>query len=101
MLESTLSKKVNKYLKSLENCWFMKIHGSIFQRAGVPDYIGCYKGIFWGIELKVGTNKTSKIQDYMMLLMRSAGGRTIVCYDLIEVKKFMNSLKGESNGYNV
>lgn len=45
--------------------------------AGIPDIIGCVRGTFVGIELKV-TSKVSKIQDYTIDKINRAGGVSFV-----------------------
>lgn len=32
--------------------WAVKIHGGAFQRGGLPDILGCYRGRFFAFELK-------------------------------------------------
>lgn len=52
MKEKILEKEVDQYLKSLNECYFVNIHGNGVQRAGVPDRLICYRGFFIGLELK-------------------------------------------------
>ena len=32
--------------------WWLKVHGGVWQRAGVPDLIGTWEGLSWAIECK-------------------------------------------------
>lgn len=41
---------------------------------GIPDYICCISGLFVAMELKVGKNKTSKLQEFNLGWIRSSGG---------------------------
>ena len=45
--------------------------------AGIPDLIGCYKGHYIAIELKVGS-KVSKIQEWTIEKIARAGGVSFV-----------------------
>ena len=72
--ETRLSKKVKKALKRKFGGFWFKIHGNIFQLRGIPDLIGCVKGRFVAIELKIGKKKPKKIQYYMMKKIKENGG---------------------------
>ena len=57
--------------------WFAKIHGHEMQSRGLPDIIGCYTGIFWGIEFKVmrsGKYVVTPYQKYVKESIEKAGG---------------------------
>lgn len=64
--------------------WWVKIHGSPFQRAGIPDIIGCYKGRFTAIEAKIEGNSPTLIQQEVMKLLKQAGARVGVAYTVEE-----------------
>lgn len=51
MKESQLTTKIRKALDEQGGSWF-KVHGGQFQRAGLPDIIGCLDGQFVGLEVK-------------------------------------------------
>ena len=53
-------------------------------RKGVPDIIGCYEGLFFGIECKAGKNKPTKIQQYELNRIKEAAGCAIVFTDTME-----------------
>jgi len=82
-----------RWLKTIPNSWWLKVHGSPMQMAGVPDIIGCLDGHFVGIELKVGSNQTSKIQKFMIAKIKTAGGSTVVAYSLKEVRTFIERIQ--------
>jgi len=67
-----------------EGGWWFKVHGGPFQRAGVPDIVGCYKGRFIGIEAKMPGNGPSAIQKYNLGLLAEAGARVGVAYTIQE-----------------
>lgn len=51
MKESTLQRKILKALKP--HGFFVVIHGGPYQRVGLPDIIGCSRGRFVGLEVKL------------------------------------------------
>ena len=87
--ETKLQREVQKYLRSL-GCYEFKVHGSQYMRAGIPDIICCYKGLFIGIETKVGKNKMSELQKIHKEEILKAGGIHILAYNLDDVKKVLN-----------
>lgn len=57
-------------------------HFSPFQagmgRAGIPDVIGCYRGLFVAFECKAGKGKTTALQEREIDAIRTAGGLAFV-----------------------
>jgi len=51
----------------------IKLHGSSFSRIGEPDLIGCYRGKFFAIEVKIDHNKLSEIQKYRLNQWKRTG----------------------------
>jgi hypothetical protein len=75
--EAKVKKKVKAVLDDLDAYHFFPLMGG-FGRAGVPDIIGCYKGVFFAIECKAGSNKTTALQDRELKKIRKAGGVTLI-----------------------
>lgn len=75
--EAKVKKKVKAILDELGAYHFFPLMGG-FGRAGVPDIIGCYKGCFFAIECKAGSNKTTELQERELEKIRRAGGVAIV-----------------------
>ena len=84
MNEQQLQKKIQNYLKKLGIYHFKTISSN---RAGVPDLIACVppEGIFLGLEVKVGKNKASKLQEHHINEIQKAGGKAHVVWSLEEV----------------
>jgi len=82
--EQQLQAKILKYLKA-RGAYTVKVITA--NKAGVPDILACYKGKFYGIEVKVGYNKTSGLQDANLQMIRRSGGIAIVAYNLEDVKE--------------
>lgn len=60
-----------RYGKSL---WLVKIHGSLFQRRGLPDLICCYRGNFVAFEVKRPGEKATPLQEYTLGEITQSGG---------------------------
>jgi Holliday junction resolvase len=73
--EKKVKKKVVEALKRLGSdlYYFFPMTGG-YGKSGVPDIVGCYRGMFFAIECKAGKNTTTALQDREITLIRSAGG---------------------------
>lgn len=79
--ESKLSRNIMDRLR-VGGAFCFKIHGSEFMMVGLPDIIGVYKGLFFGFETKLPSERdnTSVMQDRVMAKIRKAGGLSqVVC----------------------
>jgi hypothetical protein len=83
--ESRLVIKIQERLHRTPQCWHMKVHGSMFQAAGIPDIIGCYQGRFFGLEAKVGANEPTVLQTKCMDKLKAAGAIVAVVRSLEDV----------------
>ena len=79
--ETKLSNQVLPRLRA-EGGWWVKIHGGPFQEAGIPDIIGCWKGHFVGIELKIEGEKPTGLQKQVLNALHLAGARVGVAYSI-------------------
>jgi hypothetical protein len=78
MLESQLQSKLLKELR--KHGWFYK--ASDRYRAGVPDIIGCCRGRFVALELKIEPNRPTPLQEYeMKAIYREDGYVNVVSYN--------------------
>lgn len=84
-LEKQVIHELSTYLKGLRECWFMKVHGSGFQQAGVPDIIGVRRGRFFAIEAKAENGRVSRIQEYIIGKLRDAGAVCVVARSLDDI----------------
>ena len=86
--ETNFKRRVIDYLKrEYPKAWFYKSADKF--TAGIPDLIICLNGLFYAIELKVGSNKPTPIQEVVIRKIQNAGGRAAVCRSLDEVKEFL------------
>ena len=77
MPEAKVKHKVVKQLKDLGAYYFFPATAG-YGKSGVPDIVGCYQGLFFGIECKAGTNKPTPLQDKNLKDIRKAGGMDMV-----------------------
>ena len=71
--EGKVKKKVVAYLKEIGAYYFFPATGG-YGKSGVPDIVGCYKGKFFGIEVKAGKNTATELQKMQLKLISEAGG---------------------------
>lgn len=72
MSESAFQKKVLNWLKSIPDCYIVKVVRA--NRSGVHDIITCHKGKFKSLELKSDYGKMSSLQKIHAHEVRDAGG---------------------------
>jgi Holliday junction resolvase len=93
--ETRVVKKIKEGLQKLyPNCFFFKVHGSGYQKSGIPDLIGCINGLFIGIEVKDSKNKSygaTELQLHIIELIEGAGGIAGVATSLEEAKELIEN----------
>jgi hypothetical protein len=89
-IESNITKRVIKYLNSLENCVAEKVFGNGIS-SGKADINACYHGRSVRIEMKSPDhgNKASKKQELNLKRWEKAGAICGVCYSLEDVKELL------------
>ena len=75
--EAKVKKVVVAQLKQLGAYYFYPVTGG-YGQSGVPDVVGCYEGLFFGIECKAGKNKPTPLQDKNLKQIHNAGGIDLV-----------------------
>lgn len=76
--EKSYENKIKRHLNTLPKCWFFKVFGNGFQKAGVPDIVGVLNGRFMAIEVKSEIGKPSPLQLKIIELINDAGGYATV-----------------------
>jgi Holliday junction resolvase len=93
--ESRLSSRIIKTLRAEapEPCWFAKIPGTAFS-AGLPDIIGCVRGRFIAVEVKMpGRENTLTARQAAVLdLLEHAGARVGVVTSVEEALALLSDL---------
>lgn len=87
MTEFQLKNKCIRWLKTQKLWWY---HPSDRFQSGIPDLIVCKEGKFYAIELKIGKNKLTKLQNYVLERIRQNGGQVAVCSSLWGLKEVLN-----------
>lgn len=74
--EAKIQREILQALQGVPGVWLFNVHGSARQQSGIPDLVGCYRGRFFGIEVKrPGEVRTPK-QTLTMEKIASADGLT-------------------------
>jgi len=92
MREKNIENQIKRYLDRL-GCWYMKVHGSAFQKAGVPDLIACIGGRFVGIEVKRPGGRVSPLQKLNIEEIQRSGGVAFVAYSVEDVRREIEKLR--------
>lgn len=89
--ESRRSRDIMNYLR-LREAFCFKVWGSEHMMAGLPDIIGCYKGRFFGFEVKHPETRgnTSQVQEFVMAKIRKAGGIAQVVTSEVEALQVLH-----------
>jgi len=75
--EAKVKKKVKQVLAEVGAYYAMPM-GTGFGNAGVPDFLVCLRGRFYGIECKASGNKPTALQLKHISDIRAAGGVALV-----------------------
>jgi Holliday junction resolvase len=71
--EGKVKAKVVKQLKEM-GAYYLFPTTAGYGFSGHPDIVGCYKGMFFGIECKAGKNKPTALQTLRLNEICNAGG---------------------------
>lgn len=91
--EAKVKKVVVTQLKAMGAYYFYPVTGG-YGSSGVPDIVGCYKGVFFGLECKAGKNKPTALQQKNIAEINKAGGIAFVVNEenMHEVKELLERL---------
>ena len=95
MNEKQFENKIKKYLKD-KGCWYFKVWGGGFQKAGIPDLICCINGCFVAIEVKGPSGKPTELQKWNIRKIKESKGIGVILYpeDWEDFKDLVNNLLG-------
>ena len=101
--ESTVQKGVIRYLQTLENMghlYFFRSgagaiktdEGRYFKtgKKGCPDITVCYRGQFYGLEIKSLTGRQTEHQKNAQRVIEQSGGKYYLIRDVLEVEKLFS-----------
>lgn len=91
--EVKVKRVVVAQLKELGAYYFYPVTGG-YGTSGVPDIVGCYKGVFFGIECKAGKNKPTALQQNNLDAINKADGIAMLVNEqnMHEVKDILERL---------
>lgn len=91
--EVKVKRKVVTQLKALGAYYFYPVTGG-YGASGVPDIVGCYKGMFFAIECKAGKNKPTPLQQKNIDSIAAQGGAVQVVNEdnMNEVTTWLSSI---------
>ena len=75
--EGKVKDAVTKQLRELGAYYFFPATGG-FGKSGVPDIVGCYNTLFFGIECKAGSNKPTALQQKNLKEIKDNWGIALV-----------------------
>ena len=75
--EALVKKRLKKQLDEMGIYHFSPFQAGM-GRAGIPDVIGCYRGLFVAFECKAGNGKTTLLQERELNAIRTAKGLAFV-----------------------
>lgn len=94
MLESTLQRKIQNYLKKkLPGSYVWKNHGNQYSVIGLPDIMCIYKGNIICIEVKIQGNVPTKLQEVTIKKLTDAGAICCIAYSIDDVEKMLKTNK--------
>lgn len=96
--EGRVKEQVKRLLKKYGVYYFMPL-GQSFGRAGVPDFVCCFDGHFFGVETKAGKGKCTALQKVEHDLIRQAGGIVLVIREtnLNELEEYVSGIAASSS----
>ena len=92
MSETEFKKEVLEYLNSLPRTKAIKLRGSIYMERGTPDILCVHKGVPIFLELKVGKNVASKMQERQIKEWQSSGARAMVIRNMNQLEQLITGL---------
>jgi Holliday junction resolvase len=95
--EAKVKATVVKILKQYGAYYFFPATGG-FGRSGVPDIVGCYRGLMFGIECKAGKNKPTALQLRELAAISEAGARALVVNEdnIDAVAQMLENIRGKT-----
>jgi Holliday junction resolvase len=75
--EAKVKKKVKEFLRGV-GAYYAMPQGTGMSSSGVPDFLVCKGGLFYGIECKANGNKPTALQNKNLEDIRKAGGIALV-----------------------
>ena len=91
MSETDIVKAILRYLKTVDQCFCWKEHGGMYGTAGIPDIICCYRGRFYGFEVKTETGRPTELQKATIRKINRAGGTAAIVRSVDDVRRILEN----------
>ena len=88
--EAKIGRKIREYLES-EGAFVFKVHGGPQMLAGLPDLIVCWRGRFFGVEVKQPGHGPTARQLFVHSLIRRSGGEVVVATCVEDVHNMLDN----------
>jgi len=90
MSEQKIQSKIIKAFEK-EGCYIVN---GIYTKKGIPDLIGCYRGMFFAVEVKRPSTKenVTPLQRHHLDTIEDIGGHSEVMWSETQVKPFLGDL---------
>lgn len=86
--ESQLSSKIVKWMNSQPDTCARKKHMTVYGIRGDPDIYGCVFGLMFVLEIKLGKNTPTDIQEARLKQWEDAGAYVGVAWSFEEAQEF-------------
>ena len=93
MTEKDIVNQIMKHLKTVPQSFCWKEHGGMYGTAGLPDIICCIGGRFVAFEVKIPTDKLTKLQEVTITKIRAAKGEAFKVTSVEDVKVILENLE--------
>ena len=88
-MKNGIEDEIKEYIANCGGLCY-KIHGGdLYQETGIPDLLCCYKGLFFGIEVKDPNGLPSAIQLAQGVRIQQAGGHFLIAKSLQDVITYL------------
>jgi hypothetical protein len=75
--EGKVKNTIRDELKRIGAFFFFPATGG-YGASGIPDVVGCHRGVLFGLEAKAGKGKPTKLQELQIRKINEAGGIALV-----------------------
>ena len=90
--EKSITKAVLAYLRTLDETWAYKTHGSMYSSlVGVPDILCSHRGRFYAFEIKKPGAYLKPVQKRVIEKINESGGTAGVVRSVDDVKDLLSS----------
>lgn len=90
--ETKVKKAIVKYLNSVPGLWHVAFHNVGYTRKGIPDRLGCYRGVFFAPEVKPEGGVASSWQRREIAAIVAAGGIAEVVWSVEQVQAIVERI---------